>query len=127
MMSGKNRLSKGMSRDRGKRPRRELLLIARQFRAGCPRQFRAGRDGFLAGGGERLGERLDLPLCFRGPGGRRRSQCLRPLPGCLGLGELRQDLSRVNGGGLLKRRADKHRRLADERVKRHERVLCPRR
>jgi hypothetical protein len=40
---------------------------------------------------------------------------------------LRQDLSRVNGGGLLQRRADKHRRLADERVERHERVLGPRR
>ena len=111
-----------MSRDRGKRPRRELLLVARQFRAGRPRQFRAGRDGFLAGGGERLGERLDLALGFRGPGGCRRSLCLCPQPGRLGLGELRQDLSGVNGGGLLQRRADKHRRLADERVKRHERV-----
>jgi hypothetical protein len=108
------------------------LIISRMSRSEIPlssrsRQFRAGGDGFLAGGGERLGERLDLPLGFRGPGGRRRSQCLCPQPGRLGLGELRQDLSRVDGGGLLQRRADKHRRLADERVKRHERVLGPRR
>jgi hypothetical protein len=34
MMSGKSRLSKGTYRDRGKGPRQELLLVARQFRAG---------------------------------------------------------------------------------------------
>ena len=72
-------------------------------------------------------ESVAIMARLRGPGGCRRSLCLCPQPGRLGLGELRQDLSGVNGGGLLQRRADKHRRLADERVKRHERVLCPRR
>ena len=90
-------------------------------------EFRAGGDGVPAGFGERFGQRLDLPLGFRGAGGRRRRPRLGPQPGRLSLGELREDMSRINDGGLVKRRADQHRRLADERVKRHERVLGPRR
>jgi hypothetical protein len=50
-------------------------------------KFRAGGESFLAGHGQCLGERLDLPLGFRGPGGRRRGQRLGPQPGRLGPGD----------------------------------------
>jgi hypothetical protein len=138
MMPRNSRLGKGMSsgredesrpkalsRLRAARSRRPVQVRIAKFRTVEFRapQFRAGGDGFIAGRGERLGERLDLPLGGRGPGGRRRSQRLGPQPGRLGFGELRQDMSRINGGGLVRRRADQHRRLADKRIERHQRVL----
>jgi hypothetical protein len=125
MMSRKSRLGKGVSAAlRAACPWRLVAVRIPVFCIGSPGPSRPDLRAveFRAGGGERLGQRLDLPLGFRGTGGRRRGQRLGPQPGRLSLGELREDMSRINDGGLVKRRADQHRRLADERVKRHERV-----